>query len=694
MLRFLYKLDRERLRRSSSIFIKQYDYHKIVNQRLKVLAIVMIVVFSLIALQLFNIQILRTEEYSEKLVAYTSKKQVSSTPRGQMYDRNGELLVASLESHDIIYYPPKDISEQEEWELAESFAVDFQIGWEHLTFVDLKNLYISLHKDENGKKDWANHLLSEEEYTLLSKGNESEKREIEQKKLDRITMEMIDEIADDKMKSTYAVKVLMDQVPENESKIIIEDASNEQVAYLLEHIEKYKGFDVDFGSWKRQYPYGNTLRDVLGRVTTTTQGLPEENREYYQAKGYALNERVGYSGLEKQYEDLLRGTRKVSEITYDQDIASFKEIVSGKKGYDLQLSIDIDLQKKVDDILYASLERAKRNANRPDYKKAFVVLMNPETGEIYAMSGMLVQENGEIIPYASGNYLDSNAPGSVVKGATLYMGLNEGVVKPGEVIVDAPMCFIGTPCKASFNNYGAINDIQSLAKSSNVYMFHIAIRLGGGVYVPNGPLYISNPAITFALMRNYYSQFGLGVLTGIDVPDEQTGFIGYSQDGGKVLDFAIGQYDSYTPLQLAQYVATIANNGVKVQPRLVTSAYDVNSSAVIFENKVNILSDVYGDHNYFQRIQEGFKQCVDTTFCGVEIKNVNQNIAAKTGTAEVYVNGRESVNSSIIGYGPYKNPKVAFACVAPTSSNVSNLQENVCSSEIMGDVLAEFFKKY
>ena len=163
MINFLRKLDRERLRHSSSIFIKYHDYHKIVNQRLKVLSITSVVIFSLMALQLFNIQILRNDEYSKKLIAYTSKEQIFSTPRGQMYDRNGELIVASLQSHDIIYYPPKDISDQEEWQLAEKFALDFQTGWEHLSELDLKNLYISLHEDENGKKDWANHLLNEEE---------------------------------------------------------------------------------------------------------------------------------------------------------------------------------------------------------------------------------------------------------------------------------------------------------------------------------------------------------------------------------------------------------------------------------------------------------------------------------------------------------------------------------------------------
>lgn len=690
------KYDREKLRRSSSILNKPSDYGKIVNQRLYIFSIIIIVCFSVVIIQLVNIQVRKNTEYTAKLESYTSKKQVFTTPRGQMLDRSGNLVVESIQSHDITYFPPKDITESEEWELAEEFAKTFDISADGLTDTDLKNLYIRLHLDENGNNDYANNLWSEDEYKVAINGSEEEKAQMDALKLERITSEMINDNVDETAKKTFVVKMAMEKSPENESKVIISYADNEKVAYLIEHKTLFKGFDVDFGSWKRNYPYESTFRDVLGNVTSNKQGIPEESQEYYKAKGYSINERVGNSGLEKQYEDLLRGTRRVSEISYDEDgIAIFNEIIEGKKGYDLQLTVDMELQQKVDDILKTSLEKNKNNTQRPDYKKAFVVLMDPNTGDIYSMSGMMIDESGNITNYSSGAYLDSNAPGSIVKGATVYMGLNEGVIKPGEIINDAPMHIQGTPPKASYRNYGPVSDVDALVKSSNVYMFNIAMRLGGTSYIPNGPLLIDNPSNTFSLMRNYYSQFGLGIKTGIDIPNEKTGFIGYSQDAGKLLDFAIGQYDTYTPLQIAQYASTIANHGKKIQPRLVKSAYDVNTKDTIYENKVTFSSNVFGNHDYFNRVEQGFRGCVTSNNCGADINAVGHEIAAKTGTAEVYVDGKPSVNTALIGYGPTSSPKVAFACIAPTSNDVmTNLPANICTSEIMGPVLTEFFKKY
>lgn len=688
------KLDLDQMRRSSSLLSKPSDMQKVINQRLKVFTIVIFVCFVIIAAQLVNIQIRKHDEYTQKLNAYTLKQQILTTPRGPMNDRDGNLVVGSIQSHDIIYYPPKDITSAQEWDLAEKFVDAFDMSYDSLTEKDLKNLYIRLHKNEQGEQDYAVNLWSKEEYDLALNGSKEEIAQMEELRLERITMDMVNEVADEHTKKIYATVLLMEKGSVNETKVIISDANSDQVAYLMEHKSELIGFDVDFGSWKRTYPYESTIRDVLGNVTSNVQGVPKESQEYYQAKGYSISERVGNNGLEKEYEDLLKGTKRVNDINYDANgIATFDDVISGKKGYTLNLSIDMELQEKVDAILKDSLEKGKSNVNRPDYKKVFVVLMHPQTGEIYAMSGMLLDDEGNVLPYASGTYQDANAPGSIIKGATLYMGLNEEVVKPGEIITDAPMYIAGTPPKASYHNYGPINDIQSLGVSSNVYMFNIAIRLGGASYIPNGPLLIDDPSDTFALMRNYYSQFGLGVLTGIDLPNEASGFTGYSKEPGKLLDFAIGQYDSYTTMQIAQYVSTIATKGTKVAPKVLLNATDINGN-VVYDNKTTVLSDVFGNHEYFDRIHQGFQQCIDTAFCGSGMKALGHNIAAKTGTAEVVQNGRQSVNSSIVGFTATDNPNLAFACIAPTSSNAVNLQDNVCSTDIMPAVLTEFFKKY
>ena len=111
--------------------------------------------------------------------------------------------------------------------------------------------------------------------------------------------------------------------------VVLEDISDDDVAYLVEHKTDFRGFDVDFGGWKREYPYGESLSDVLGSVTTSTQGLPSELSSYYLSKGYQYNASVGKSGLEYQYNDLLAGTPEIAKITYDSKGASAKRSDSG-----------------------------------------------------------------------------------------------------------------------------------------------------------------------------------------------------------------------------------------------------------------------------------------------------------------------------------------------------------------------------
>lgn len=692
-------IDAKKLRRSSDLLKKQSDYQKVVNKRLHVVTLVTILAFTAISARLIDIQIRRQDEYTVKLESYASKKQVFSPPRGQMYDVNGNLAVGTITSHNIIYFPPEDITSDEEWALAEIFAKQFAITGDDLKLRDLQDLYIEVHTDANGKKDKASHLINENESALSSTTQYN-------LKLERITQEMVDAELSDEVRSIWKVYYAMNNGQDNESRVVVEDADDESVAFLTEHKNDFKGFDVDYGSWKRDYPYDTTLRDVLGQVTTNVQGVPSELRELFQAKGYALNERVGKSGLEQQYETILSGTKKVSSIKYDETdgTAIFTTINEGKKGYDLQLTIDMELQQKVDDVLRETLEKYKNNSDRPDFKKLFVTLANPNNGDIIAISGMMMNEDGTIINYASGNYLEGFTPGSIVKGATLYAGLNEGVVKPGEVINDTTMYIKGTEPKSSYRNHGLVNDVQAISVSSNIYMYQIAIRLGGASYVENGPLLINDPAATFTTMRHYYSMFGLGTITGLDIPNEQLGYTGYKGEAGQLLDFATGQYDNYTPIQILQYVSTIANDGLKVKPRLVSGAYGVNSKSLVYENPAETISTIYGDISYLDRVQEGMRLCVTSGNCGGSINRVGNDVAAKTGTAEVNILNEDglgthkSTNASLVGYAPYDEPSVAFVCAAPTSSSVltgaNRVAENTCYNDVMGPVLTAYFDKY
>lgn len=682
-------LDQKKLSRSSDVLKTQNDYFKIVNRRIFIFGIIICLIFAVVSVRLVFLQIRNQEDYAAKLENYSSQKQTDSTARGEMVDRNGKVIAKTVSSHNIVYFPPKDTTSEEQWKLAQTFAKDFKVDHKGMTNSDYQDLYMFLHKDEKGNKDSGKNLLSEQEKKTLTA------EEQEKKIRSRITMKMVNELADDDIKDAFSVYLSMRKLPNNQNKVILEDVDSDSVAKLMENKDKYRGFDVNLGSWKREYPYKDTLRDVLGSITTSKQGVPSELRSYYEAMGYSLTDRVGQSGLEKQYEDLLSGTPRVSEISYDSDgTAIMNETSSGKNGYDLHLTIDVELQKKVDDILEDTLKKYAGTAGREKFKKAIVVLMNPQTGEIYAMSGKYLDEDGKIQNYSSGAYLDAFASGSVVKGATVYMMLDQGIQTRYSTEQDEQMKIAGTPFKQSFNTYGTVNSIRALAVSSNVYMFKSVIKLAGGNYVYNQPLGITNEMAqkTFKLMRNYYSMFGLGTKTGLDVPNEAQGFTGNTMNPGLLLDYSIGQYDNYTPIQLVQYAATIANGGKKVQPKLVNTATEVNTDYTVYENKTQVLSALPGSKEDLETIQMGFREVVAGEHAIDPIKSLDVQVAAKTGTAEV----EDFTNASLVGYAPYdKEAKVAFACSVPESAtNDQSVAGNLCAYNIMPEVLKEFFKKY
>lgn len=682
-------LDQKKLSRSSDVLKTQNDYFKIVNRRIFIFGIIICLIFAVVSVRLVFLQIRNQEDYAAKLENYSSQKQTDSTARGEMVDRNGKVIAKTVSSHNIVYFPPKDTTSEEQWKLAQTFAKDFKVDHKGMTNSDYQDLYMFLHKDEKGNKDSGKNLLSEQEKETLTA------EEQEKKIRSRITMKMVNELADDDIKDAFSVYLSMRKLPNNQNKVILEDVDSDSVAKLMENKDKYRGFDVNLGSWKREYPYKDTLRDVLGSITTSKQGVPSELRSYYEAMGYSLTDRVGQSGLEKQYEDLLSGTPRVSEISYDSDgTAIMNETSSGKNGYDLHLTIDVELQKKVDDILEDTLKKYAGTAGREKFKKAIVVLMNPQTGEIYAMSGKYLDEDGKIQNYSSGAYLDAFASGSVVKGATVFMMLDQGIQTRYSTEQDEQMKIARTPFKQSFNTYGTVNSIRALAVSSNVYMFKSVIKLAGGNYVYNQPLGITNEMAqkTFKLMRNYYSMFGLGTKTGLDVPNEAQGFTGNTMNPGLLLDYSIGQYDNYTPIQLVQYAATIANGGKKVQPKLVNTATEVNTDYTVYENKTQVLSALPGSKEDLETIQMGFREVVAGEHAIDPIKSLDVQVAAKTGTAEV----EDFTNASLVGYAPYdKEAKVAFACSVPESAtNDQSVAGNLCAYNIMPEVLKEFFKKY
>src|SRR5699024_7218728 len=250
----------------------------------------------------------------------------------------------------------------------------------------------------------------------------------------------------------------------------------------------------------------------------------------------------------------------------------------------------------------------------PHLEDVLAIVMNPQTGEILGLSGQ--HYNKEKARYENTPHkvlYDAHRPGSSIKGATVLAGLDSGVIQPGETLYDSPIV-INQTRKGSYAQLGPVNDISALKRSSNVYMFYIALRLGGEhrYPFPNG----STPGFNFEgiqTLRNSMNEFGLGVKTGIDFPFESTGYVGPKPHAGLLMDQSIGQYDTYTTLQLGQYVSTIANGGNRIQPTLVKemrspSKVDNELGAVYRVNHPKVLNELTMDKEYIERVQTGFYQ--------------------------------------------------------------------------------------
>jgi len=660
---------------------KSDDYIKQFKPRLNIFIAIILFLFVIVWLNLFSIQIMRNSEYSTKLVNFTKTYQYIASPRGEIMDRNGEILVSNQERLAIIYYPPLNITSSEEWDLAYQFANDFEVDISTLNQRDLKDVYMINYPDE------VKALISDKEWDDYYDDKITDDG-IYQLKIQRITLNDTSKLTEIQIKA-YQVKQAMNQTPRFSQKIIKDNATVDEVAYLIANTKSYKGFDI-FVYFDRSYPYDSLLKGLLGTVTSSKQGLLSERLNYYLALGYSRNSSMGRSGIELQYESLLKGQDTAYEVAYNNDgLALFEEAIVGHKGQNLKLSIDSSLQRQVESIITNAFISEANNANRKYMNTIYVVVSDPSTGDILSMAGMKKDE--ELIynnPVAT--YTESLAAGSSIKGATMYLGLSEGLVKFNEVIVDEPIKIADTPIKKSLNNLGRVNDLMALAKSSNVYMFHIAMRLGGAKYEYNGPLNINVSA--FDKIRNTFSQFGLGTLTGIDVPNETLGYIGTSTLGGHLLDFVIGQFDTYTTMQLSQYINTIANDGVRVKPRLLLEATQTDSEITTYQNPVSVLS-VLEDIPAIERVQQGFRLCVTDGYCS-SLNNLPVTVAAKTGTAESFMtdedgNYFDSPNSMLVSYAPYENPEISIACAIPHAWNTTT-QSNLCL-RITNEIYAYYF---
>ena len=671
---------------------KSNDYNKIINKRFISFFVVFIVLFSFIFIGLVNTMIINKDKYSESLALLTySKVYGTSTPRGRIYDRNYNLLVDNKSLKTITYQKKKGTTNLEMIEIAKRLSPHIDIDYNRLSDRNAREYYYAKNKEKCDK------LVTKKEIEKVNQRKMTVK-ELEELKLKRINDK--DLVFSDEEKKIAYLYYLMNRGYTYEEKIIKSNVTDKEYAYVSENNSLLDGFNTKL-DWERVYLYGDTFKSMLGTVSTTSQGIPLEEKDYYLEKGYSLNDRVGLSYIEKEYEEYLHGEKDVYEMVNSYEKRLIKE---GTRGKDIVLTIDINLQSEVERILEEQIRNAKNEPNTEFYDHSSVIIQDPRTGEILAMASKRLV-NGEIRDNINSILMQPITPGSVVKGASILVGYNTGAIHIGESMLDECVKVSGVREKcSSVNDLGVINDITALAKSSNVYQFKTAIRVNGQEYFRDMKLNFNQNA--FDTYRAMYHSFGLGVNTGIDLPKESKGYSSKDKAAGNLLDFVMGQYETYTPMQLSQYITTIARSGERIAPHLLKEVHSSSETDEIgkleFNYETKVLNKVNTDPVYMARVQEGFAAVMDWGY-GVGYMDSSFRAAGKTGTSQSFIDtdndGRidtETITSSFIGYLPRENPKMSIVVTSPDSSHPNSdiNYASLVTYRITGEVARKYVEMY
>ena len=423
--------------------------------------------------------------------------------------------------------------------------------------------------------------------------------------------------------------------------------------------------------------------EVFSHALGYTGVISDEEYKNLSDEHYYLNDFIGKSGIEQSYEKYLRGTNGNKQLEVDSMGKPIKELGTAepKPGNIVQLNIDAGLQK----VLYDQFASSSTN-------KGAAVAINPKTGEILALVSVpgfnnnlfapgisqsdyqkLLQD--ERLPLYNRAISGLYPPGSTIKPVTAAAVLQEGIVKPNTIIYDNGVLVIPNQFNAgiSYNFYGwkrdglgAMDVRSAIAQSSDIYFYTVS---GGH---PNSPI----KGIGAEKLADYYRKFGMGAVTGIDVPGEKGGRVAdpawkeayYKNDKtlgkwylGDTYHISIGQGDMIvSPLQVAVWTAAIANNGVLNKPHLLKQVLD-QSGKTIFTPQVEALINSGIDLEYLKVVQEGMRDnVISEKGSGRQLASLPISAAGKTGTSQFDGSDPSRTHAWYAAYAPYEDPQIAI----------------------------------
>ncbi|HFI0429285.1 TPA: penicillin-binding protein PBP2B [Streptococcus suis] len=662
--------------------------------RLNILFSIVIFLFLILILRLADMQIVNHDFYRNKLSTASQKIISTGSVRGQIYDAKGTPLVENQIQQVVSFTRSNKMTAQEMKEVANKLLQWVTVSDVNITRRDKADYYLA---DTEVYQQVVENLPKDKRYD--SDGNYLEESTIYSNAVDSLTDDLL-QYSDEESKAIELFKQMNGATYFSTVNLVTDALSAEQVAYIVANEDQLPGISTT-NNWDRSI-LPTSLSSIIGTVTSEQAGLPAEDAEYYLSKGYSSNDRVGTAYLEKQYEEVLQGQREKKEINLDRNgnVESIETIQEGQQGNNIKLTIDLAFQDGVNAILKKHFESELSTGSALYSEGVYAVALEPSTGAVLAMSGYSHEKgSGEITEDALGTITSVFTPGSIVKGATISSGWENGVISGNQVQLDEPIYFAGSAPLTSWWAYGSFNidATEALEYSSNAYMVKIALGLLGQTYSAN--MYLNDgDTLTNAMtkLRSTFAEYGLGAPTGIDLPLESTGFLPEEYSTANFIMNAFGQFDNYTPMQMAQYVATVANNGKRISPHLVEGIYGNNPQGGLGDlietvsgkemNQVNISAEE------MSLLRQGFYQVVNGSGrfnTGSAIgRGAAVTISAKTGRAETYTTTASgdvvtAVNTNVVAYAPSDNPQIAVAVVLPNLTNQSSTTTNTITQEII-----------
>ena len=659
---------------------------------IKILIYIISIIF---VITLFKLQIIEGKEYREISEKKMLRSSTIEAPRGEIYDRNGVLLATNTLGYDLKLYKTKIDNEKLNEMLKNVIDILEKNGDSIKTTLNVENDKFVFYSDYDKNKFYNAYDFDEKMKTKDMLNKLYEKYELTE------------------YTDSYKLKIL--QVRYNiaingyslfKSIDLADDISYESVIMIEEIKNDLPGVNIVVTP-KRYYPNGTTLAHVLGYVGNITE---EEYDELDDKEGYTINSDYGKMGIEKSMEKYLKGKDGILRTQVDSmGIANDEQIYEEpESGDNVTLTIDYRLQKVSEDSLKKVIYEIKNGEGTfkkyEDSSSGSVVVLDVENSEVLAMASYPTFDPNEFvggIEYSKWKKINNDetkpmfnraisgtySPGSTYKMLVGIAGLELGKVTTDEKIQDTgiykyghnPKCWVYTSYRRT---HGYINVSEAIKVSCNCYFYEVGRRIG------------------IEELVKYSKLFGLGSKTGIEIEGEKKGTIAGDDNTdkwylGDTLSAAIGQsYNSYTPVQLANYIATLSNGGKLNRVSLIKDISNNQGKSISQDELLQYIEDYTGvkfeetDVNLKQEnidaITEGMKTVTSevggTSY--ITFKNSKIEVAGKTGTAQV---SSGSENALFVGFAPADNPKIAVVAVIEHGGN------GVYTASVVRPIMDEYF---